>query len=252
MLAVPKIPRLKDGSPINFRLVNHIIKRVEYAASIIEEGAGEYYIGFTGATGASTQIALVGPTLINNQYINFGNGKLYNYPSIQSVLNSSVVFINLGDFYKARGLWITKRFKPPISISTRIFFQGNSFGADGVCIHISKKIPNTLGGVGGGLGVLNIGIPIVSVELDTFQNTFDPPYPHFGITTNGNVQNHLAYQPAAYFYSWGEAFLGFGFPIEIKFFGNFIEVSSYTYLDPTKPNDLSTRKDFTISANVSI
>ena len=61
-------------------------------------------------------------------------------------------------------------------------------GADGICF-VLQNTSTGLSTTGGGLGYQNFPNQSVGIELDTYQNPWDPPYSHLAIEYNGQVEH---------------------------------------------------------------
>jgi hypothetical protein len=59
-------------------------------------------------------------------------------------------------------------------------------GADGIVFVLQNQGPETVGRVGGGLGYSGIK-PSLAVELDTYQNSIDPPEDHITLLRDGSL-----------------------------------------------------------------
>jgi PKD repeat protein len=68
-----------------------------------------------------------------------------------------------------------------------VFLGCNDGGADGI-VFVLQPVSTTVGGSGGGLGYAGI-TPSLGVEIDTYQNGWDPGADHIAILQNGDV-NH--------------------------------------------------------------
>ena len=68
-----------------------------------------------------------------------------------------------------------------------VFLGCNDGGADGIAF-VLQPVSTTVGGSGGGLGYAGIS-PSLNVEIDTYQNGWDPGADHISIMQNGDV-NH--------------------------------------------------------------
>lgn len=81
-----------------------------------------------------------------------------------------------------------------------VFLGYNDVGADGIAF-VLQPVSTSIGSTGGGLGYQGIN-PSVAIEIDTYQNGWDPAYDHIGIQSNGVVEhttlpNNLAAPVAA-------------------------------------------------------
>jgi gliding motility-associated-like protein len=68
-----------------------------------------------------------------------------------------------------------------------VYLGSSNGGADGIAF-VLQPISTSIGSSGGGLGYSGIN-PSLAVELDTYQNGWDPSYDHIAIMSNG-VVNH--------------------------------------------------------------
>lgn len=80
-----------------------------------------------------------------------------------------------------------------------VFLGYNDSGADGIAF-VLQPVSTSIGSSGGGLGYQNI-FPSVAIEIDTYQNGWDPAADHIAIQANGDVDhgtgNNLAVPVAA-------------------------------------------------------
>jgi gliding motility-associated-like protein len=75
----------------------------------------------------------------------------------------------------------------PFDFYFDVFLGCNDGGADGI-VFVLQPVSTTVGGSGGGLGYAGIA-PSLGVEIDTYQNGWDPGADHIAILQNGDV-NH--------------------------------------------------------------
>lgn len=71
-----------------------------------------------------------------------------------------------------------------------VYLGSSNGGADGIAF-VLQPISTSIGSSGGGLGYLGIS-PSLAVELDTYQNGWDPTYDHIAIMANGVVNHNTA------------------------------------------------------------
>jgi len=69
-----------------------------------------------------------------------------------------------------------------------VFLGYNDAGADGIAF-VLQPISTSIGTAGGGLGYDGVS-PSLAIEIDTYQNGWDPPYDHVAIMGNGIVQHN--------------------------------------------------------------
>jgi gliding motility-associated-like protein len=82
----------------------------------------------------------------------------------------------------------------PFDFTFDVYLGNNDEGADGIAF-VLQPVSTAVGSTGGGLGYLGI-VPSIAVEIDTYQNGWDPSNDHMAVQANGdnnhNTVNNLA------------------------------------------------------------
>jgi hypothetical protein len=220
MIAVPRIPPVSDGQRLNFGLVNHIIKRTEYAAELLRKykcvagddmfvephydgtrvsylqavgggvkpqpiETGKMFIGIAASTGALRSVQTINNFVVKNTLAVLD-------PPLGGATNLG------GGFYRLtnNGVGETGAVYKTTAINSSTFSAsfnyeiGGQSEADGIVLIFSPT--KFLAGAGGGLGYEGGSASSVAIEMDIFQNFFDPNNSHIAIISSGNVSTHLA------------------------------------------------------------
>jgi gliding motility-associated-like protein len=78
----------------------------------------------------------------------------------------------------------------PFDFTFNVYLGANDGGADGIAFML-QPISTSIGSTGGGLGYEGIS-PSLAVEVDTYQNGWDPVYDHIALMSNGVVDHGTA------------------------------------------------------------
>jgi len=82
----------------------------------------------------------------------------------------------------------------PFDFAFNVYLGANDGGADGIAFML-QPISTSIGSTGGGLGYEGIS-PSLAIEIDTYQNGWDPSFDHIALMSNGvvshNTVNNLA------------------------------------------------------------
>lgn len=208
MISVPRIPQVEPNQRLDFGLVNHIIKRTEYAAGLLRQykciagdnifieqnldrtrinaGVGNMFIGIAGSTGGLRSILAFNSFIVNSAV-----------PVLDAPLGTAVDFG--GGSYRLTNdgqnqvgaVWKTSRINAS-SFSASFFYSIGGFSsADGITLIFSSS--KFLVGTGGGNGYQGGPATSVAIEIDIFLNPeFDPNNSHIAVLSNGDVTKHLA------------------------------------------------------------
>jgi hypothetical protein len=196
----PKLQKLNNNTKFSINLLNNIIGRIEYAADLIKlykpstVAIGNLYIGVAASTGAAIGIQTIRNFYINNKpaEISFVLGSALKISSSQYT-NEYRLTPRLTD--QVGAVWTRNIANAKAFQASFTYDVGDLYRADGYTIIFSAN--PFLGGTGGNIGYqgslqVNAG-PSVAVEIDTFQNGFDPSAFHIAILRDQNVINHLAF-----------------------------------------------------------
>lgn len=220
MIAVPRIPPVQSGQHLNFQLVNHIIKRTEYAGELLRQyraiagddmfvephpdgtrisylqpvgggikpqPLGNMYIGIGGSTGGEVSILQFSSFIVNGATASLDNplGTATNlgggnYRLVNNINNQ------VGAVWKTSPI-NSSSFSASFSYSIG---GGTSGQADGITLIFSST--KFLTGTGGGNGYQGGPSTSVAIEIDIFKNPFDPNNSHIAVLSKGDVTTHLA------------------------------------------------------------
>lgn len=75
----------------------------------------------------------------------------------------------------------------PFDFTFNVYLGNNDGGADGIAF-MMQPISTSIGSTGGGLGYEGIS-PSLAIEIDTYQNGWDPTFDHIAIMANGVVDH---------------------------------------------------------------
>ena len=78
----------------------------------------------------------------------------------------------------------------PFDFTFNVYLGNNDGGADGIAF-MMQPISTSIGSTGGGLGYEGIS-PSLAIEIDTYQNGWDPTFDHIAIMSNGVVDHGAA------------------------------------------------------------
>ena len=218
----PRLSKVASGTRLTTDLVNDIINRTEYAADLLRQykltagnemyvephydgtrvsylqpvagGAtprqsiistkNSFFIGIAAATGGATSIQSIDSFNVNNEPAN-----------ITEVLGTATYLggtsyrltNNLGN--QVGAVWNNARiFGESFSVSFNYQIGGNS-QADGLTLIFCQSY--FLANSGGGLGYEGAPINSVAIEIDIFQNSWDPNNSHIAVLRGGITTSHL-------------------------------------------------------------
>jgi len=223
-----RLPKVASGTRLTTNLVNGIINRTEYAADLLRQyklvagaemyvephydgtrisyfypvgggatpsnspvvtsGAGNMYIGIAGSTGGEISILQFSSFIVNG-----ATASLDNPLGTATNLGGGNYRLVNNEFSQVGAVWKTS---PIRASSFSAFFAysiggGSIFGgADGITLIFSST--KFLTGTGGGNGYQGGPSTSVAIEIDIFQNSFDPNNSHIAILSAGNISTHLA------------------------------------------------------------
>ena len=161
--------------------------------------------GAASAAGTRTDVCYQGGALLPNFQLNGS-----------ALLNGTDLLVTNNMGYQNASIMYLPQFASTADLHVQLqlrISQPNSGGADGMAfvMHTDPRGPGALATAGGGIGYgggNNIA-PSVVVELDTFQNGYDPNNNHIGIMLDGDETQHRAvYTPpfdmraVSSFYVW--------------------------------------------------
>lgn len=211
MIAVPRIPKVQDGQILSTNLVNHIIKRTEYAgdllrqykcvagteisvaqeydgtlvsAGLLDEG-NSFFIGIAAATGGAFATQTIDSFSVNGK-----RADIQQALGTASFLGGTTYRLTSNEGNQVGAVWHQSRVSLFSFSATFNYLIGGSSNADGFTLIFCPSF--FLAGNGGGLGYQGAPVNSVAVEIDIFQNEFDPDNSHIAILGAGNVINHLA------------------------------------------------------------
>lgn len=218
MIVVPRIPPVSDGQKLDFGLVNHIIKRTEYAEELLRKyrcvagddmfvephydgtrvsylqkvGGGvkpqppNMFIGIAGSTGGLRSI------LEFNSFIVNGAVSFLDAPLGTAVdLGGGSYRLTNNEQNQVGAVWKTSPINASSFSASFSYFIGGDSVADGITLIFSST--KFLTGTGGGNGYQGGPAASVAIEIDIFLNPeFDPNNSHIAVLSNGDVTKHLA------------------------------------------------------------
>ncbi len=165
------------------------------------------YVGVTASTGGARSTQTISDLTVNGNLVETFNENFLQdgrrlppspstgKASIPCDCKCGVVYgknpfrLTDNEYAKASAIWAANTVNPgSFTASYRYFIEGDSV-ADGFTICFSRFV--FVAGGGGGLGYEGSGPNSVAIEVDSYQNFFDPNNSHVAIISAGSVYTHL-------------------------------------------------------------
>lgn len=214
----PRLTKVASGTRLTTNLVNNIINRTEYAADLLRQyrlvagtemyvephydgtrvsylqpvaggsgggGVGDMFIGIAGSTGGSRSVLGFSSFIINSAV------SVLDAPLGTAVdLGGGSYRLTNNGQNEVGAVWKTSPINAFSFSASFSYSIGGSSDADGITLIFSSS--KFLAGTGGGNGYSGGPAKSVAIEIDIFQNQFDPNNSHIAVLSNGDVSNHLA------------------------------------------------------------
>jgi len=151
-----------------------------------QPASGNMYIGIAASTGAQVSIQSITGIRINGQTANIGNilGTAIQGENVYSFVLTTNLQQQVG------AIWASNKVSSSSFTAQFTYLIAGDQQADGITLIFSPEI--FLGGQGGGLGYQGGPTNSVAVEIDIFQNPYDPNNSHIAVLKGGDVTTHLA------------------------------------------------------------
>lgn len=212
MIAVPRIPEVQDGQMLSTNLVNHIIKRTEYAADLLSEykciagtsvrieqkyagriissqavldKTNSFFIGISAATGGSVSIQSIDSFVVNKVPANISQ-----VLGTATYLSGTSYRLTNNNRNEVGAVWHNALISGASFSASFNYTIGGSSDADGFALIFCQSY--FLAGEGGGLGYQGAPTNSAAVEIDIFKNPSDPNNSHIAVLQGGSVITHLA------------------------------------------------------------
>ena len=210
MIAVPQIPEVRNGEILSANLVNHIIKRTEYAAGLLAEykmiagyntslkqqfegtlisnelnRTNSFFIGIAAATGEARSIQSVNSFVVNGVPAN-----ITQVLGTATYLSGTSYRLTNNNQNEVGAIWNNSLISGASFSGSFNYTIGGDSDADGFTLIFCQSY--FLAGAGGGIGYQGAPTNSAAVEIDIYKNEFDPNNSHIAVLQGGSVSTHLA------------------------------------------------------------
>lgn len=203
----PRLERIMNGQRLSVELVNGLIKRTEYAGNLLRQGkclagtdvsvaqkydgttisseSNSFLIGIAAATGDAASVQSIDSFLVDNK-----NTDIQQILGTAIYLGGTAYRLTNNGNNEVGAVWHQDRVKASSFSASFNYTIGGFSAADGFALIFCPSF--FLAEAGGGLGYQGAPVNSVAVEIDIFQNPFDPNNSHIAILQGGIVSTHLA------------------------------------------------------------